>query len=114
PALERLSRLLIDAVRNGDWVARVSSALTAVMDGLTRSIIFVYDNLAVLTRVGAVFIGLKIASSAVGMGLAFVKMAHAITLASLAMKAFHAFSRLSRTGLFLMAGAAAAAIGQFD
>lgn len=112
------ARALIEQIRLGvqrfyEMEAPVN-IIRATLEGLTRAIVLVYDNMGTLIRVAGVFLGMQLAGTAVSLGLAFIKFARGIQAAGFVLAGFHAIQNLSRRGLLLMAGVIALATGQLD
>ncbi len=114
PALQALSQRMVDAAKNSDFLNRLSVTLASAFEGLVRVIMLVSDNFGTLIRVVAIFVGAQLASTVIGLGIAFVRFAAAIRLAAIATAALNIVTSLSRTSLLVIAGLVAMATGNFD
>ena len=114
PALATFSQFLIDGAKNSGFLQVASSALTTGFNALARVAIVVYDNLGLVLKIGAVFVGAQIGAAAISFGLAFVKMAAAIRATGIVMGAFELIRGITMRGMLLMAGIVALAAGAFD
>jgi hypothetical protein len=114
PAMEKLSKIAIDAAKNSDLLKAVTGALATAMNGVIRAAMLVYDNIGLIVKIGAVFVGAQIGAAAIAFGLAFVKLAVAIRSTGLILAAFEAIRGISTRGMLLIAGIVALAAGAFD
>lgn len=114
PLLQALSQSLIDAAKNSKVVETVSGAMKATFDVMARAVLLVADNMGVLVRIGAVFIGASLAGVAISTALAFAKLAYAVYTTGVAMTIFNAIRSTTTKGLLLVAGLVALAAGAFE
>lgn len=114
PALARLSQYLVDSAKNSGFLEAATNVLTTSFNAFARLAIVVSDNIGMLVKIGAVFIGAQIGAAAISFGLAFVKLAAAIRATGIALALFEAIRGISTRGLLLIAGIVALAAGAFD
>lgn len=114
PALANFSQFLVDGVKNSTFLKEAANALSAGFAVIARAAIVVYDNIGLIVKIGAVFVGAQIGAAVISMGIAFVKAAAAIRATSLIMGAFELIRGISMRGILLMAGIVALATGAFD
>lgn len=114
PTLARFSQFLVDSAKNSGFLQTAAGVLTTAFNGLARAAVVIYDNIGLVLKAGALFIGAQIGAAAISFGIAFVKMASAIRATTLVMGAFEIIRGFSMRGLLLMAGIVAMASGAFD
>lgn len=114
PALQQFADRMLAGATNATKQEEKLSILKTSFDLVARAVLLVADNFKIFMQIGAVLVGAQIASSVIGMGLAFVKMAMAIREAGLVLAAFEAIRKISMFGLLAIAGVIAVATGNFD
>jgi hypothetical protein len=97
PALADISNRLVAFVKENDVVTKAA-------DGLTRSIVFVADNMRLLGNVTGIFVGARIVSAIAGMALGFVTLARSIASATLATTLLNAAKAISIARIAAFAG----------
>lgn len=97
PALADISNRLVAFVKENDVVTKAA-------DGLTRSIVFVADNMRLLGNVTGIFVGARIVSAIAGMALGFVTLARSIASATLATTLLNAAKAISIARIATFAG----------
>lgn len=107
PAMERLSSSFVENVAKSD-------KLRIVADGLARGVLLVHDNVRLLGKVLAVFVGAKLIGSVVGIARAFVGLAQAVRAVGIATIAMNAAKKLTIGRLTAIAGIIAYMTGGFD
>lgn len=88
PALERLTNTMVQVAKDTNIVKNVSEALT-------RTIVFLYDNVYLLGQAFLVLVGLKVAAAIVTMTLAFINLARAVITTGVAVTLLNAAKTLS-------------------
>lgn len=114
PALQSFADRMLAAASNTDKQNTKLAFLSTAFNVLARGVLLVADNMKLLVQVGAVFIGAQVASAALGMALAFAKLAYSVYITGVAMSIFNGIRALGMRGLLLMAGLVALAAGAFD
>jgi hypothetical protein len=114
PTLAQFSQFLIDGAKNSGFLQAATDALTTAFNAVARTAIVVYDNIGLIVKIGAVFVGAQIGAAAISFGLAFVKLAAAIRVTGVALALFEAIRGVSTRGILLIAGIVALAAGAFD
>jgi hypothetical protein len=104
PALQSFTDRMVEVAKDTDVVNRVATNLQPIFEGVARGIMFATDNFGALLRVAGVFIGSQIAATAISAGIAFVKFASAIRLATVATLALNAAKSLSIAKVAAFAG----------
>jgi hypothetical protein len=114
PTLAQFSQFLIDGAKSSGFLQAATDALTTAFNAIARTAIVVYDNIGLIVKIGAVFVGAQIGAAAISFGLAFVKLAAAIRATGVALALFEAIRGVSTRGILLIAGIVALAAGAFD
>lgn len=97
PALADISGRFVTFVKDNDLVMKAA-------DGLTRSIIFVADNIKLLGNVVGIFVGARIVSTIAGIALSFVTLARAVATATVATTLLNAAKAISIARIATFAG----------
>lgn len=114
PAMESLTNRMVEVAKETNVVETVSNALVKAFEFVSRGVMLVADNMDILIKAGAVFIGARIAVTAIEMAIAFSRLALAVYETGLVMTVFNAIKKMTMFGMLLLAGAITTAIGGFD
>lgn len=114
PALQAFADRMLAGATNSEKQEQKLSFLKTGFDLFTRAVLLAVDNLKLFIQIGAVLVMAQVASSVIGMGVAFVKMAMAVREAGLVLAAFEAIRKISMFGFLAIAGVLAVLTGNFD
>jgi hypothetical protein len=105
PVMTDLAEKFQQIIRDAGGIERVAAK---AFEGLYRAVKLVADNMDTLVRVAVVLIGLKLAAVVINIGLAFIKMASALRMATVATMALNVAKGGLVKGLAVAAGGVAA------
>lgn len=107
PALEMFSQRMLAAASNTEKNQNKLDILKLACDGLARAIMVVTDNFGLLMKAFAAFVAFKIATIVIELGVAFVTLARAInlvTIATLALDVLKALGPKIAAGIVVATG----------
>jgi hypothetical protein len=114
PALEQFTNWMIEGGKSSGLFEVAAQRLGAVLDGLTRTVLLVYDNSQLLIDAFSILVAAKVASVMLGAGVAMVKFAAGIRAATLATLALNAAKTMTTAKLVAFGGLVAWATGNLD